>query len=1130
MGGSLDEQLSAETHGPAWRALNGPSGLEQILELLPAGVYVCGAAGRITFCNRRAVQLWGRTPELDSDREKFCGGHRVYLPNGTPVRPDQSPTAAALHDGRPLRNVEAEFERPDGSRFTASLSIDPIFDANGRVQGTVTIFQDISRQKRGETELRQARDELAVQLDDMRRLHELGGCLAGRHELRELLRDVLDSALAVHGADMGLLSLADPVRNGLRVGASCGFDAAFLQQIEFVPAGQGACGQSYAGQRRVIVEDTETDPSFAASRAAAARAGYRAVHTTPLLRREGGVLGTLSVHFRRPRRPADRELRLMDLYARQAADLIEAGQLREQTRRELAERRQTEEALRESEERLRHSLAAARMGSWRIDLATGLRTRDANLNCILGHPPAETALPLADDLQSIHPQDRPAIEAAWQNAVTGLGLYDVEFRIVRPDGTVRWLREQGRALPGEGGAPAWLTGVSLDITEQKQAGEALRRLAAIVESSDDAIIGSDLDGRITDWNRGAERIFGYTATEIVAQPGNILAPSDRADELPDILQRIRRGGHIEHYETLRRRKDGVCIHVSLTVSPIVDADGHIIGISKVARDITERKSIEAELRQTEKALRATAEQLRLVTDHAPVFLMQCDAQHRFKFMNQTYAARFGLPREQVIGRPISEIIGVEAYHAVKHYLDLTFAGQRIEFELEVPYQSLGRRWVHAIHEPERAPTGEVIGVVGVIVDVTARKHAEQELERARDAALAASRAKDDFLATLSHELRTPLSPVLLLASDAAGNPRLPPEVRENFALIRNHISLEARLIDDLLDLTRITRGKMQLELQAVDAHAMLRDALATIHTEIEAKHLALDLRLGAQDSLVHGDAVRLQQVLWNVLKNAVKFTPEDGRITVTTGNALLGSMLIIEVSDTGIGMTGTELARAFDAFSQGEHAASSVPRRFGGLGLGLAISQKIIELHHGRIRAASEGRHRGTTIRIELPVRSRVEPHQPKVAPSTPATGEPAGAPGSGPSVVRLLLVEDHAPTRATLQQLLERRGFAVVPAATSDEAARQAALVHFDVLISDIGLPDGDGCQLMGILRQLQPDLQGIALSGYGMEDDLQRSQAAGYAAHLVKPINIEDLEKALAELRAPAHVKLQPLSPAPP
>lgn len=383
-----------------------------------------------------------------------------------------------------------------------------------------------------------------------------------------------------------------------------------------------------------------------------------------------------------------------------------------------------------------------------------------------------------------------------------------------------------------------------------------------------------------------------------------------------------------------------------------------------------------------------------------------------------------------------------------------------------------------------------------------------ELGAARDAAERASRAKDEFLAALSHELRTPLNPVLLLATEAADNPALPPAIRDEFGLIARNVLLEARLIDDLLDLTRITRGKLALDFQPVDVHAIVREALANTQVEITEKSLRVETALHARASRVRGDPVRLQQVFWNVLKNAAKFTDHGGYIRIETHSDEPAGQLVIRFIDSGAGMTAAEIERVFEAFAQGDHASQDSGHRFGGLGLGLAISRMLTELHGGTITAASEGRGRGATFEVRL----AVLPEE-AARPLPAAADQPGRAPGQEAGH-RVLLVEDNEPTRVSLAKLLVRRGYEVSTAGSLAEArALVAAGPPFDLLLSDLGLPDGNGNELMAELRR-DHRTRGIALSGYGMEMDQVQSREAGFVVHLVKPVSVQMLEKALAQI----------------
>jgi PAS domain S-box-containing protein len=532
-----------------------------------------------------------------------------------------------------------------------------------------------------------------------------------------------------------------------------------------------------------------------------------------------------------------------------------------------------------------------------------------------------------------------------------------------------------------------------------------------------------------------------------------------------------------------------------------------IHIAKLEREAADRKKAETLLRESE-------QQLRLVTDHAAVLLAHCDEECRYKFVNRPYAERFGRGPREIIGRCMAEVLGQETYETIRPYTVEVLKGKRVEFEAEVPWGSLGLRWVHIVYVPERNANGRVVGFVGVMSDTTQRKITERELERARDKAVAASRAKDDFLAALSHELRTPLNPVLLLASEAAEDPHLPEEVRAIFETIRKNVDLEARLIDDLLNITRISRGKLALDKHTVDVHAILMDAIANVGTEVDQKHLSLRMNLAAHWHTVMGDPVRLQQVFWNVFKNAVKFTAEGGAITVMTRSMPEQDELEISVKDTGIGMTEEELGRVFDAFAQGEHAGDGGSHRFGGLGLGLAISRMLVQSHSGRIEAHSEGPGQGATFTIHLPLAPQV-PEQPLPVPPNGAAKPAVPDTPWDAAATHILLVEDHEPTRTALAHLLRRRNFHVTVAGCVTEALQVAAGSRFDLLLSDIGLPDGTGYDLMMELSARQ-GIKGIALTGYGMEKDVARSNAAGFHSHLTKPIRMQSLESAiLAALR---------------
>ena len=364
-------------------------------------------------------------------------------------------------------------------------------------------------------------------------------------------------------------------------------------------------------------------------------------------------------------------------------------------------------------------------------------------------------------------------------------------------------------------------------------------------------------------------------------------------------------------------------------------------------------------------------------------------------------------------------------------------------------------------------------------------------QTARTEAERANLAKDRFLAMLSHELRTPLTPILSSAMALEDEEGLRPDVRASLQMIRRNVELEGRLIDDLLDLTRISKGKVQLSRENVDAHELLRHAIDICRDGLDSKELALRLHLAAQNVWLEADPARLQQIFWNLIKNAIKFTPAGGTITISTWNDS-GDHLCVRVEDSGVGIDAESLPKIFKAFEQGERA------HLGGLGLGLAITKSLVETHNGCIAAESDGKDCGARFTILLPAsRRRVDGHTAQTPVRTAARQS-----------LRILLVEDHEDTNRSLTKLLRRRGYEVEAAMTVRSALDLAAGSRFDVLVSDIGLPDGSGIDLMQALPGRDRPSLGIALTGFGMEEDVQRTHDVGFHHHLVKPVDLNKLD----------------------
>jgi PAS domain S-box-containing protein len=470
------------------------------------------------------------------------------------------------------------------------------------------------------------------------------------------------------------------------------------------------------------------------------------------------------------------------------------------------------------------------------------------------------------------------------------------------------------------------------------------------------------------------------------------------------------------------------------------------------------------------------------------------------YCNRCFASLVGMPLESVFGASIHAFIAPASRELFASLLEqaATQESGRAEVQLRAANGSL----VPAYAAVTALPLDEGSALCLVVTDLKAQKAAAE--------AQAANQAKDRFLANLSHELRTPLTPALALVSGLEGDERLPEDVRGQLAMMRRNLELEARLIDDMLDLTRIARGKIELRREAADLGQILEHAVQTMERDVMAKRLRLVTHLSSGDCLLTGDAPRLTQVFWNLLHNAVKFTPQGGALTVrsrkepASGQGL--GWFVVEIADTGIGIEPDTLGHIFDAFDQGAPGTAS---RFGGLGLGLAISKAIVEMHGGSLVAVSGGKGQGATFTVRLPVTDL------PVAAGRAASDSPdPGVRASGSP--HILLVEDHADTAEVMATLLRGLGYEITVAATMAEALAAAEQAQgldggrIDLVVSDLGLPDGSGLDLMRTLAS-RYGLRGIALSGYGMEDDLQKSREAGFEQHVTKPVSLQTLQTAL-------------------
>ncbi len=523
--------------------------------------------------------------------------------------------------------------------------------------------------------------------------------------------------------------------------------------------------------------------------------------------------------------------------------------------------------------------------------------------------------------------------------------------------------------------------------------ESLRALlASVVESSDDAIVTKTLDGVITSWNAAAHRLLGYSPEEALGKSITLIIPDDRLEEEREIIRQLRSGERIDHYETVRVRKDGTRIEVALTISPLRDGSGRVIGASKILRDISDRMRVERELQQ-------------LLTE-----------------------------RNELLER-------------------------------------------------ER----------------TARAQAEK-----------LSATKDQFLAMLSHELRTPLNAILGWTQVLRSGRSQPADFAKGLEVIERNVRIQSQLVEDLLDMTRIVAGQMRLDVQAVMPFGFVQAAVELLRPAADSKGVRVDTQLDPSAGPISGDAGRLQQVVWNLVSNAIKFTPAGGRIQVVL--ARVNSHIEVDVADTGIGIEPDLLPHVFEQFRQGD---ATITRHYGGLGLGLSIVKHIVDLHGGLVQAKSAGKGQGATFRVQLPLAIVHRERDPeRMHPRSALTPPPITY--ADLTGLTVLAVDDEADSRELVRRVLADAGAKVETATSAADALQRAQQRLPDVIVTDIGMPETDGYELLRQLRMLGDErfrrVPAIALTAFARSEDHTRALLAGFLAHVAKPVEAPELVATVA------------------
>ncbi len=800
------------------------------------------------------------------------------------------------------------------------------------------------------------------------------------------------------------------------------------------------------------------------------------------------------------------------------------------------------------------------------DLKGIVRSWNQSAERIFGYTAEEM---LGKPITILFPPDRLSEESAiLQRLQRGERVDHIETVRIRKDGTPVAVSVTISPIRDHEGKIVGASKVARDISQNS---ELESRFKAIISSSDDAIVSKDLNGIVRSWNQSAERMFGYTAREMIGQSITVLFPPDRLDEEPKILEQLRHGQRVDHFETIRVCKDGRYIDVSVTISPIKDATGRIIGASKIARDITGRKQIEAALNDERVILEllnktggVIASQLELqtlvqsVTDAGKeltgaqfgAFFYNVIDKNGESFLLYTLSGapreafeKFGLPRNTPVFEPTFRGTGVlrspditkdPRYGTMQPHRGMPPGHLPVRSYLAVPVVSRSGEVIGGLffghsdtdvftERAERLVLG-IASQAAVAID-NARlyervKQASEERETllgaergARAEAERASRLKDEFLATLSHELRTPLNAILGWAQVLRKTATADTDLAEGLDVIERNTRVQTQLIEDLLDMSRIISGKIRLDVQQVDVQDVVKAAVASVRHSADAKNIRMQVVLDPLAGPVRGDPARLQQCFWNLLTNAVKFTPKGGKVQVTLER--VNSHLEVCVVDDGQGIKPEFLPHLFERFRQ---ADASTTRHQGGLGLGLSIVKHLVELHGGLVRAKSAGEGKGSTFCIELPlmVVCADEPH-PRVHPLAYTSSQ---VPFDYPSLagVTVLAVDDEPDARHLIKRVLEDCGARVLLAASSEEALALLRENRPNMIISDIGMPQEDGYAFIRKVRGLSDEEGGnipaAALTAFARAEDRTRALRAGFQTHVAKPVEPTELTAVVASL----------------
>ncbi|MBP0588554.1 PAS domain-containing protein [Paraburkholderia sp. LEh10] len=743
-----------------------------------------------------------------------------------------------------------------------------------------------------------------------------------------------------------------------------------------------------------------------------------------------------------------------------------------------------------SERRLQAAFQGARMGAWEWDMKNGEVRMNAQLAELYSFAPGTEAVALSDLWNRIAPEFRAPLHQKVEEALQRGAPFEFDFVLDDLAAQPRWLRMRGHAEFDDEGALARVHGVTFDITRQRAAEERLilseRRYRALVESTGAIVWSADANGNIRPADEPWGKFTGAEPARLVNRGWlDYVHPDDREMTREAWLDVLRKGtgGSL----TFRmRRYDGMWRMVQAHAAPLYDTHGKLQEWFGTTTDVTAQHDAQAAIE---------ARNLRLMV------AMQAAELHIVSLDLASWTLSFEAGDEPRVGEILTYDAALSRVHpddrpALDRYIHRLAGGcnpgAHFEFRVQDPR---GEQWMEGSALLQRGPDGKPLRLIASVIDITDRKRMELMLREA-------DRRKDEFLAMLAHELRNPLAPIRTAIALLEKQNEMDPRSADLVELMRRQTEHMTRIVDDLLEVSRITQGRIALQLEPILVGTAVYHAVEAIAGSVETRGQHMHVDVSDATAWVRGDVTRISQILVNILNNASKYTPEHGHITISAHAD--DDWVTIVTADTGTGISADLLPKVFELFSQGER---TLDRSNGGLGIGLSLVKKLVELHDGTITVQSEGPGRGTTVTLRLPRLHHHERHSAQVL-SDPA-------PGAASSALRILIVDDNRDAADSLTMLCESEGHLTRAAYSSAEALDAAATFRPDVALLDIGLPDIDGYELARRLRpkgESRPLL--IAITGYGQTEDRLRAQSAGFDYHFVKPVNIDSLLKLLSSL----------------